>query len=107
MLPKQLAYSTFRVAEIPEYPRFAYTCCDACGLFPLFYPVFAKSAFIRESFFRIHIAGIIGTGSNASLAAYAFVTVDLYGAVFFFIGRPRRTIIHARRIIAVVAELGS
>jgi len=93
------------IVEVPKNAGASNAGCDTRGLPPLPNPVFTEGAFVRVSFLGVHIAGIVRACGNASFAADALVSIDLNSSILALVGSSGGTIVHTRRIVAVVAKL--
>jgi len=64
----------------------------------------AKCALIRDSF-RGYIACIIRAGGNTGFTPDTAFFIDLNSSILALVGSSGGTIVHTRRIVAVVAKL--
>src|SRR5271166_456258 len=94
-----------RVIEITEDPGVYGANLDAGRLQPLRNPVIAPGAFVGGLRLFIEVSSTIRTRLHTVPAANAVFFVDQYHAIWRLVGGPNRTNLHARRILAVIAEL--
>src|ERR1022692_5294002 len=94
-----------RIIQIAEDSGLHRADLDAGRLQPFGYPVIAPRTFVAGLCLLVEIPSTIGTGLNTVPAADAIIFIDENDPIRRLVGGPDRTYLHARRILALIAEL--
>jgi len=103
---EDLAYLTFRIFQISEFPGTSRTSFYTGRAPPLFHPMMTPAAFIRFFNLVVYESGTIGTSLNAIGTSQAIIVIDEYEAFGGFVSCTDRTDLHAGWVLAVVTHLG-
>lgn len=96
----------FRVVKVAKIHALCRTNSNASRLLTLFYPMYAKGAFVNITF-RMRISCIVRATCNTGAAADTFVMGNQYNSTCFVMTCTGWTAPHTRRVFAVVTTFGA
>jgi len=107
MFGQKTAHFTILIGQITKDPGFTDTGGDAGRFHTLLQTVETEGTLVGPAVLLIDVTGIVRTGGDTGLAAYALVAVYQDNAVFALVGGPGGTGRDAGGVIAVVTKLGT